>query len=166
MRLHLKNMLTQMSSGCKGKLEQCPEQVPPHKLEWYSRECHSSGNEGAVLHISEAYEHDPILPYQAEEGASCPLTGCVKTGSQCVDVTAEIVLTPTAVMGTPVVTCQGNPAVTCAAAADGRTCTVTLTQRVCVSIPVRFGVTKEDGDPTIACAGGDAASETCCCRTT
>lgn len=132
----------------------------------YSKEYHFPGREGTDLHISEAYEHDPILPYQAEEGTSCPMTSCAKTGSQCVDVSAKVVLTPTTVVGTPVVTCQGNPVVTCVTAADGRTCTVTLTQKVCVSIPVRFGVTKEDEDPTIACAGTDAASETCCCRTT
>ena len=36
--------------------------------------------------------------------------------------------------------------------ADGTMCTVTLTQQVCVSIPVRYGVTMSTCDPTISCA--------------
>lgn len=38
------------------------------------------------MRINEAYEHEPILPYQSEE--SCPLNGCNKVSTQCVDVTA------------------------------------------------------------------------------
>ena len=49
------------------------------------------------MRINEAYEHEPILPYQSEE--SCPLNGCNKVSTQCVDVTASVILSPTAVMG-------------------------------------------------------------------
>ena len=91
------------------------------------------------MRINEAYEHEPILPYQSEE--SCPLNGCNKVSTQCVDVTASVILSPTAVMGSPTVTCQGNPTITCATNADGTMCTVTMTQKVCVSIPVRYGTT-------------------------
>lgn len=69
------------------------------------------------MRINEAYEHEPILPYQSEE--SCPLNGCNKVSTQCVDVTASVILSPTAVMGSPTVTCQGNPTITCATNADG-----------------------------------------------
>mgnify|MGYP000633329324 len=31
-------------------------------------------------------------------------------------------------------------------------CTVTMTQKVCVSIPVRYGTTISTCDPTITCA--------------
>ena len=89
------------------------------------------------MRINEAYEHEPILPYQSEE--SCPLNGCNKVSTQCVDVTASVILSPTAVMGSPTVTCQGNP-------------TMTMTQKVCVSIPVRYGTTISTCDPTITCA--------------
>lgn len=51
------------------------------------------------MRINEAYEHEPILPYQSEE--SCPLNGCNKVSTQCVDVTASVILSPTAVMGSP-----------------------------------------------------------------
>ena len=102
------------------------------------------------MRINEAYEHEPILPYQSEE--SCPLNGCNKVSTQCVDVTASVILSPTAVMGSPTVTCQGNPTITCATNADGTMCTVTMTQKVCVSIPVRYGTTISTCDPTITCA--------------
>ena len=102
------------------------------------------------MRINEAYEHEPILPYQSED--SCPVNGCNKVSTQCVDVTATVLLSPTAVMGTPTVTCQGSPTVTCTTNADCTMCTVTLTQQVCVSIPVRYGVTLSTGDPTICCS--------------
>ena len=111
------------------------------------------------MRINEAYEHEPILPYQSEE--SCPLNGCNKVSTQCVDVTASVILSPTAVMGSPTVTCQGNPTITCATNADGTMCTVTMTQKVCVSIPVRYGTTISTCDPTITCA--DKCPSCGCC---
>ena len=102
------------------------------------------------MRISEAYEHEPILPYQPED--SCPTGGCSKVSTQCVNVAAPVVLSPTAVMGTPTVTCQGGPSVTCTTNECGSSCTVVLTQQVCVSIPVRYGVTLTTGEPSIACA--------------
>lgn len=102
------------------------------------------------MRISEAYEHESILPYQPEE--SCAVNGCNKVSTQCVDVSAPVLLSPTAVLGNPTVTCQGAPSLACITASDGSTCTITMTQQVCVSIPVRYGVTMASGDPTIACA--------------
>ena len=114
------------------------------------------------MRISEAYEHEPILPYQSEE--SCPLNGCNKVSTQCVDVTAPVILVPTAAMGSPTVTCQGSPKITCATNADGTMCTVTLTQQVCVSIPVRFGVALTSEEPTISCAGSGSTDGGCGCK--
>ncbi len=102
------------------------------------------------MHINEVYEHDPILPCPSED--SCPISGCSKVGTQCVNVAATMSLTPTAVVGTPTVTCQGSPRVTCVTEPGGTRCTVTMTQQVCVSVPVRYGVELTGGDPTIACA--------------
>ena len=108
------------------------------------------------MRINEAYEHEPILPYQSEE--SCPLNGCNKVSTQCVDVTASVILSPTAVMGSPTVTCQGNPTITCATNADGTMCTVTMTQKVCVSIPVRYGTTISTCPPSPAQRAASAAA--------
>ena len=108
---------------------------------------------GITLHISEAYEHEPILPYQPED--ACPINICNKTASQCVEVSTPVRLTPTAVVGNINVACQGAPEVACVTNDGGSSVTVTVTQKVCVSIPVRFGVEKaEDADPGIACVDG------------
>ena len=101
------------------------------------------------MRISEAYEHEPLLSRPAEE--SCPSGGCSKTGTQCVDVAAPLVLTPTASVGTVTVACQGSR------------CIVTMTQQICVSVPVRYGVTLTTGEPTIACADNNCAGSGCCC---
>lgn len=111
------------------------------------------------MHISEAYEHEPILPYQPEE--SCPASGCGKTGIQCVDVAAPMTLTPVATVGEAAVSCQGAPSVVCVTDAGGASCTVTVTQRVCVAVPIRYSVVVAPEDPTIACAAG-AESGGCC----
>ena len=109
-----------------------------------------SRKRGIILHISEDYEHERILPYQTEE--ACPISSCNKPASQCVNVSAPVTLTPTAVIGSLSVACQGIPEVTCVTGTDGSRCTLMITQRVCVSVPVRFGVEMDSDDPTIACA--------------
>ena len=64
-------------------------------------------------------------------------------------------LTPPAVVGNINVACQGAPEVACVTNDEGSSVTVTVTQKVCVSIPVRFGVEKaDDDDPKITCADG------------
>ena len=112
-----------------------------------------SGKRGILLRINEAYEHEPILPYQQED--TCPINSCNKTASQCVEVSAPVKLTPTAVVGNINVACEGAPEVACVTNDEGSSVTVTVTQKVCVSIPIRFGVEKaDDDDPKIACADG------------
>lgn len=111
-----------------------------------------SRKRGIILHISEAYEHEPILPYQPED--TCPINSCNKTVSQCVEVSAPVTLTPTAVVGNISTACQSAPEVTCVTDNQGNSVTVTVTQKICVSIPIRFGVEKADDDPRITCADG------------
>ena len=103
------------------------------------------------MHINEAYERTPILPY-VEDQASCPVTGCAKIATQCVNVSEPVILTPVATVGTVTTTCAGTPTVTCVTNASGTACTVTITQRVCASIPVNFSVGHTSGDTTISCA--------------
>lgn len=102
------------------------------------------------MRINEAYEHEAILPHQPEE-SGLP-HACNKIVTQCVDVTAPVVLQPTASLGTVAVSCQGAPTVTCCTDSSGTCCTVTLTQQVCVTIPVRYGVSMSSGEPVISCA--------------
>lgn len=111
------------------------------------------------MRISEDYEHEPILNYQG--GDSCPVNGCNKIGTQCVDVSATLNLTPTATMGTMTVSCQGAPCITCVADPCGASCTVTMTQKVCVSVPIRYGVAMTPGEPTIACTDSCGSCGNC-----
>lgn len=107
------------------------------------------------MRINEAYEHEPLLSCTLEESPAGGCEKCEKTGVQCVDIAAPLTVEPTAVMGTVAVSCQGSPSVCCVTEPDGRSCTVTVTQQVCVSVPLRYGVTVTAKDPTITCAGSE-----------
>ena len=65
-------------------------------------------------------------------------------------------LVPNASLGTVTVACQGVPVVSCVTDPCGTSSTITVTQRVCVTIPVRYDVSMSTGDPTISCADGGA----------
>ena len=97
------------------------------------------------MRINEAYEHDAILPCMGEDGALAN-NGCNKITTQCVDVTAPVILQPTASVGPVTVSCVTDPC--------GTSCTITLTQQICVTMPVRYGVSLSSGEPTISCAEG------------
>ena len=122
------------------------------------------GNEGSVLRINEAYEHEPMLPGQGDEGR-LPNNGCKKIVTQCVAVTAPVVLTPTASVGTVTVSCQGAPSINCTADPCGTSATLTLTQQVCVTVPVCYGVGMDSGEATISCTDcGTCHSAPCGCK--
>jgi len=110
------------------------------------------------LRISETFE--PVLPCQTEE--SCPVGGCNKTGTQCVNIAAPLTMVPTASVGTVSVACQGVPSITCVTDPEGTSCTVTMTQQLCVSVPIRYGVSLTTGEPTIACADNSCIGCGCC----
>ena len=101
------------------------------------------------MRINEAYEHEAILPRQSEE--SC-LGGCNKLSTQCVDISAPVTLVPAASLGTVTVSCQGNPVVNCMPDPCGTSSTITVTQRVCVTIPIKYDIAMNSCEPTISCA--------------
>ena len=105
------------------------------------------------MRINEVYEHEPILPYQG--GESCQaVSGCDKVGTQCVDVSLPSTVTPVAGVGTVTTSCQGEPVLTCETEDGGLTCTLTVTQRVQLNVPVRFSaVVEANDDAVISCAG-------------
>ena len=91
--------------------------------------------------------------YCCRNELATPTASCIgKSGTQCVDISQPVILTPTASLGTVVSSCPGTPCITCVTAPDGASCTLTLTQRVCISIPISYGVEISTGEPTIACA--------------
>lgn len=114
------------------------------------------------MRINEAYEHEAILPRQPEETGLC--NTCNKIVTQCVDVTAPVILQPAASLGTVTVACQGTPCVSCSTDSSGTCCTVTLTQQVCVTIPVRYGVSMSSGEPVISCAECGGGEPSCGCK--
>ena len=109
------------------------------------------------MRINEAYEHEPLLSCSCEGTNSCG-----RIGTQCVDIAASAVLTPVATVGDVTVTCQGTPVVTCETNGSGTSCTLTITQQVCVSLPVHYGVTVTCGDAAIACADNNCVGCGCC----
>ena len=109
------------------------------------------------MRINEAYEHAAILPGPGED------CGCNKIVTQCVDVSAPVTLIPTASLGTVTVACQGAPMVDCVTDPCGTSSTITVTQRVCVTIPVGYDVSMNTGEPTISCADGGPCSP-CGCK--
>lgn len=115
------------------------------------------------MRISEAYEHEPILPYQPEDACQ-PCSCCNKVGTQCVDVAAPLTLTPVATVGSATMSCQEEPRVVCVTSDDGTSCTVTVTQRVCVSVPIRYSVEVDPACPTIVCAETSENNGCSCCK--
>ena len=112
------------------------------------------------MRINEVFEHEPILPYQED---SCMPTSCDKSGTHCVDIALPLTVTPTATPGTITTTCQGTPRVSCITADDRLSCTLTIVQRVCINVPVRFSVATEASETTISCSGVTDPDENCVC---
>jgi hypothetical protein len=86
---------------------------------------------------------------------SCPAVG-YQSASICVPVT----VTPFAVTGATTTRCCGDPVVTsgrtsCGGTKNG-TCSFTISQDICVAVPVSFGAVAEVGDTYVSCNGSSA----------
>jgi len=110
------------------------------------------GNKRSVLRVNEAYEHEAILPREPEE--TTPSNACHKTVTQCVDISAPVILQPTVRLDTVTAACQGAHRVSCVSVPSGTCATVTLTQQVCVTLPIRYSISMSSSEPTITCAEG------------
>ncbi|MEG1559506.1 MAG: hypothetical protein RRY79_00945 [Clostridia bacterium] len=89
------------------------------------------------------------------DNQTCPAIG-YQSASICVPVT----VTPFAQTGTTTTKCCGNPIVTpgsktCGGVKNG-TCSFTISQDICVAVPVEFGATANVGDTFINCNGASA----------
>ncbi|MEF9915996.1 MAG: hypothetical protein RR275_05060 [Lachnospiraceae bacterium] len=94
-----------------------------------------------------------------KEDQTCPAVG-YQSASICVPVT----VTPFAETGVTVTKCCGSPVVmpgknTCGGVKNG-SCSFTISQDICVAIPVVFGATATVGDTFVSC--NKAASEDIC----
>ncbi|MDD4291184.1 MAG: hypothetical protein PHX51_02950 [Clostridia bacterium] len=99
--------------------------------------------------------NDNTLP----EIQTCPAVG-YQSATICVPVT----ITPFADTGTTSTKCCGEPIVTsgrntCGGTKNG-TCSFTISQDICVAVPVGFGASASVGDTYVTCNG--AAAENIC----
>lgn len=88
---------------------------------------------------------------------------CVATASQLVNVCVPITVTPWADTGTVTTTCCGEPVVnsgTCEGEING-TCTFTVSQLICVEVPVTFGANAAPGATFVQCQSTSAGSCVC-----
>lgn len=91
---------------------------------------------------------------------ACHLEECARVGHQCVDVSVPVEVAPIARVGEITTTCQGMPTVTCRTEPHCNVAVVTVTQELCLTIPVCYGLNTAVGQPTICCVPG---SGSCCC---
>lgn len=89
------------------------------------------------------------------ENQTCPAVG-YQTATICVPVT----VTPFANSGATTTKCCGDPIVTagkntCGGVKNGA-CSFTISQEICVAVPVAFGATSNVGDTYITCNGASA----------
>ena len=94
-----------------------------------------------------------------DEQITCPSVG-YQTMSVCVPVS----VTPFASVGTTVTRCCGDPVVTANGNCGGRkngSCTFTITQVICIEVPVEFGAVAAAGDTFTECLGasGDGCED-------
>ena len=92
------------------------------------------------------------VPRTASETQTCPAVG-YQSASVCVPVT----VTPFAEAGSTTTKCCGDPVVTpgrevCDGVKNG-SCFFTITQNICVAVPVEFGAVATVGDSYISCNG-------------
>ncbi|MEG1633942.1 MAG: hypothetical protein RR314_07825 [Oscillospiraceae bacterium] len=88
---------------------------------------------------------------QAREG--CAFT-CTSVTSQYADVSVPLKLKPYALVGKMTTECCGEPMFAlrpCQGAGGSCGCEITITQTVCIRIPIEYGAEADVGDTTTAC---------------
>lgn len=91
----------------------------------------------------------------AAENQTCPAIG-YQSASMCVPVT----ITPFAQTGATYTKCCGNPVVvpgriSCVGERNG-SCSFTISQDICVAVPISFGAIASVGDTFVSCNGASA----------
>ena len=105
------------------------------------------------------FEHQE-KPCKPEIGETCPTTG-YQTANVCVPVSVK----PFAKPGKPVTYCCGDPVVCseitkCPGSTNAR-CDFTISQKLCIKVPVEFGAYTSIGETYIA--AGEASNKDLCC---
>lgn len=95
-------------------------------------------------------------------GCEAQESGCPVVGYQRSTVCVPVTVTPFAHVGTPVASCCGAPVVTSGDVCprNGGICHFTISQEICVAVPVEFGARAVAGTPSVQC--GEASSRNIC----
>lgn len=97
-------------------------------------------------------------------GPGCEMQegGCPAMGYQKSTVCVPVTVTPFAHVGTPVVSCCGAPVVTegDVCSRSGGICHFTISQELCVAVPVEFGARAVAGTPSVQC--GEVSNQNIC----
>ena len=103
------------------------------------------------------------LNYSQVTGENPETNPCETTFFQKETVCVPVTVTPFADAGRARATCCGEPIVSNQSSCSGtrRSCTFTVTQTICVEIPITFGATIDTGTATVQC--GDVNDEGCDC---
>jgi len=85
---------------------------------------------------------------------------CAAAAYQLATVCVPVTVTPFALVGPTVTKCCGDPVVTpgkntCEGSKKG-SCVFTITQDICVSVPVEFGAAAVSGDEYVTCVTADS----------
>ena len=83
-------------------------------------------------------------------------------GYQRSTVCVPVTVTPFAHVGTPITNCCGEPIVTAGDVCprNGGVCRFTISQEICVAVPVEFGARAVAGTPSVQC--GKASNKNIC----
>ena len=97
-------------------------------------------------------------------GPSCgPTESCESVFYQKESICVPVTVTPYATPGTATATCCGTPVIRPGATCEHKqtSCTFTITQNLCIEIPISFGAAIETGTASVQC--GTVSEEPCDC---
>jgi len=109
-----------------------------------------------VLHHSKEKGIISIMMTQNKmEAARSTAPTCSTTGYQTASVCVPVTVIPFANVGEAITKCCGTPVVTMGKnSCEGprnRTCVFTITQEICVEVPVEIGAVADTGEVNVAC---------------
>ena len=90
---------------------------------------------------------------QAIQSCGCPedAAACTTVSEQHADVSLPVKVKPYAVLGEVTTDCCGEPVVTVKQSCGCIGCEITITQSLCISIPVEYGASVEAGEIAVVC---------------
>ena len=123
--------------------------------------CHDKDKDDCKCHDKDK-DHDCDKKHDKDD--KCPKEACRSNFFQKEKICVPVKITPHATPGEATVTCCGKPVVMNGnhCKGDQSYCMFTVTQALCIEIPIAFGALVETGIAVVEC--GMAGTEPCDCR--